>query len=242
MDWCIASSSNVFSRVLIILKIIPNTNLERWKCFQKFFRPYKHQLLISKMLFLHSFGDHLAILREKRKKWRLPSFSAIKKRLRLYQTLWFAFLESLRPKQQVKYSSCERWMLETEATTTFLPKFILKNLEFLSFLSNYELFSGLSDSENKNVPIMYVCTIKNRWVRHITVKRFLMRCNYSKDNLKLRFGTIYDAQKKGRSMLYVGGKLKWVSFSPQHRALIFQKKSLKTNMGSGKKNMHCLFY
>ena len=35
-----------------------------------------------------------------------------------------------------------------EATATFSQNFFLKNLEFLSFLSNYELFDGLSDSEN----------------------------------------------------------------------------------------------
>ena len=190
MDWCIVASPYFLSHIAILLKIIPSTNLDRRKRFKKFLSACKHQLLIYKRLFLHSFGDYLAILRENRKKWRFLSFSAIKKRLRLYQTLWFAFLESLRPKQQVKYSSCERWMLETEATTTFLPKFILKNLEFLSFLSNYELFSGLSDSENKNRATTYVCAIKNRLVHRIIIRLSLTRCNYHNNYSKQNVGTI----------------------------------------------------
>ena len=148
MDWCIVASPYFLSHIAILLKIIPSTNLDRRKRFKKFLSACKHPLLIYKKLFLYSFGDYLAILRENRKKWRLPSFFAIKKRLRPYQTLWFAFLESLQPKQRVWYPSCDRWMLETEVTATFSQNFFLKNLEFLSFLSNYELFDGLSDSEN----------------------------------------------------------------------------------------------
>ena len=78
---------------------------------------------------------------------------------------------------------------------TFLQKVFLKNLEFLSFLSNYELFGGLSDSENQKRVTTHVCAMKNGLVHRIITRLSFTHCNYPEDYSKHKFGSAEAFQK-----------------------------------------------
>ena len=86
-------------------------------------------------------------------------------------------------------------MCETEVTATFSQKVFLKNLEFLSFLSNYELFGGLSDSQNQKRATTYVCATKNRLVHSIVIKLSLTGCNHPNNHSKHKIGSAEAFQK-----------------------------------------------
>ena len=54
----------------------------------------------------------------------------------------------------------------------------------MSFLSNYELLGGLSDSEIQKRATAHVCAIKNELVHRIIIRLSLTRCNYPNNHSK----------------------------------------------------------
>ena len=119
--WYVCAIKNALVRRTIMKVSLTHCNDSKYpfnyqfgvmKVFQKLFQSLQTPTVdLPKNFFLHSFRVHFAILRENREKWRASSFSAVKNRLWCYQTLRCTFLESLRPKQQLRYPSCDRWML-----------------------------------------------------------------------------------------------------------------------------------
>ena len=77
-------------------------------------------------------------------------------------------------------------------------KSLSKNFQ-LSFLSNYEFFSGLSDSENQKRAITYVCAIKNELVCCTIMEVSLTGYQHPKYYFKQKFWTIEVFQKISQS-------------------------------------------